>query len=218
MSKPKKAVVFLSGGVDSTTCLAIARSQNYACYALTFDYGQRNRIEIDYAQQTAAAYEVVEHRIFKLDLAQWSGSALTDATLTVPHQRSDDVPMTYVPARNTIFLSLALAYAETIGAHDIFFGANADDETNYPDCRADYIHAFETLANLATREGVEGRKFKLHTPLLTLTKAQIIRAGLALDVDYTKTFSCYDPTAQGAACEQCDACFFRSQGFVAATH
>ena len=217
MSKQKKAIVFLSGGVDSKTCLAIARAQGYVCYALTFDYSQRNRIEIDYAKKIAAAMDVVEHRVFKLDLAQWRGSALTDLELSVPHTRSDEVPITYVPARNTVFLSLALSWAETIGVYDIFFGANADDEVNYPDCRRDYIRAFENLANLATREGVQGRRLKIHTPLLELKKADIIRTGLELGVDYADTFSCYDPTPEGGACEQCDACFFRKQGFAAVT-
>lgn len=215
MSERKKAVVFLSGGVDSTTCLAIAGAEGYACYALTFDYGQRNRIEIDYAKKNAVAMGVVEHRVFTLDLAQWRGSALTDHELNVPHERSDDIPITYVPGRNTVFLSLGLAWAETLGIYDIFFGANRDDQINYPDCRPDYIQAFEALANLATRQGIENDSFKVHTPLLKLTKPEIIQAGLALGVDYTGTFSCYDPTPDGKACGQCDACFLRKQGFAA---
>lgn len=207
----KKAVVFLSGGVDSTTCLAIAQSQGYACYALTFDYGQRNHHEIVCATAIAKEMEVAEHRIFKVDLQQWKGSALTDATLDVPHERSDVIPITYVPARNTIFLSLALAWAETLGAHDIFFGANADDQLNYPDCRPEYIDAFVKMANLATRE----RQYQIHTPLLDWDKADIIRKGLSLDVHYSLTLSCYDPDSNGIACGQCDACHFRQQGFDA---
>ena len=207
----------MSGGVDSTTCLAIARSQGYACYALTFDYGQRHRIEIDYARRLAADFSVVEHRVFNLDLTGWQGSALTNPAIAIPHERSNDVPITYVPARNTIFLSLALAWAETLGAYDIFFGANADDEKNYPDCRADFITAFETLANIATRDGVEGRAFTVHAPLLHLRKVDIIKKGLALGVNYDHTFSCYDPTSTGHACGHCDACVLRNAGFRDAT-
>jgi len=209
----KKAIVFLSGGVDSATCLAIAKAQGYACYALTFDYGQRNHVEIEYAKKCAQQMGVAEHRIFQLNINQWKGSALTDHTLAVPHERSDDIPITYVPARNTIFLSLALSWAEVLGIADVFLGANAIDECNYPDCRPEYIRAFEQMANLATRQGVTGTQFTIHTPLLYLDKTEIIRAGLALGVDYSNTLSCYDPDSTGEACGRCDACYFRAEGF-----
>jgi 7-cyano-7-deazaguanine synthase len=210
-----KAIVFLSGGIDSTTCLAIAKSQGYACYALTFDYGQRHHIEIEYARKIAQQLQVIEHRIFKIDIDQWKGSALTDSSLSVPQERSDAVPTTYVPARNTIFLSLALAWAEVLGVQDIFFGANVEDKLNYPDCRPDYINAFEKMANLATRAGIEGQHLQIHAPLLALNKGQIIQKGMDLGIDYTQTFSCYDPTPEGKHCGQCDACYLRKKGFDA---
>lgn len=206
---PKKAIVFLSGGLDSTTCLAIAKAEGYACYALTFDYGQRNRVEIERAEEIAKTLDVIEHRIFKIDLQQWKGSALTDHALNVPHERSDTVPITYVPARNTIFLSLALAWAETLEVSDIFFGANHDDFVNYPDCRPAYLEAFTQMANLATRQG----EFHIHTPLLDCSKADIIRQGLELGVDLDRTLSCYDPDIKGNPCGHCDACYFRARGF-----
>lgn len=212
----KKAVVFLSGGADSATCLAVAKASGYTCYALTFDYGQRHSIEIDYARRFAAQQGVAEHRIFKIDLAQWGGSALTDGDMDVPEVRSHNIPSTYVPARNTIFLSLALGWAETLGAAHIFFGANLDDKQNYPDCRPDYINAFEATANLATRAGVEGQRLTIHAPFIDMTKADIFREGVALGIDYNDTFSCYNPSPEGQRCGRCDACYFRHQGLKAA--
>ena len=210
----KKAVICLSGGLDSTTCLAIAKSQDFECYALSFDYGQRNRFELSAAKGVAEYFQVCEHRIFNLDLSQWGGSALTDHSLDIPHEPSNDIPVTYVPARNTIFLSIALGYAETLQAQAIFIGANAVDYSNYPDCRPDYISAFEAMANLATREGREGRHLTFQTPLIDLSKADIIKRGLELGVDYSKTLTCYDPSEAGLACGQCDACRFRAKGFA----
>ena len=210
----KKAVICLSGGLDSTTCLAIAKSQDFECYALSFDYGQRNRFELSAAKGVAEYFQVCEHRIFNLDLSQWGGSALTDHSLDIPHEPSNDIPVTYVPARNTIFLSIALGYAETLQAQAIFIGANAVDYSNYPDCRPDYISAFEAMANLATREGREGRHLTFQTPLIDLSTADIIKRGLELGVDYSKTLTCYDPSEAGLACGQCDACRFRAKGFA----
>jgi 7-cyano-7-deazaguanine synthase len=208
----KKAIVFLSGGADSATCLAIAKSQGFTCYAITFEYGQRHLVEIEYAKRFVQKYQVELHNVFQIDINQWKGSALTDHELDVPHQRSTDIPITYVPARNTIFLSFALGWAEVLGVNDIFFGANCDDKINYPDCRPEYITAFETVANLATRAGVEGQVLKIHTPLIEMNKAEIFRTGLDLGIDYDDTFSCYDPTPEQLSCGQCDACFFRKQG------
>ncbi len=210
----KKAIVFLSGGVDSTTCLAIAQSQGYACYALTFDYGQRHHIEIEYAKKIAQSMGVVEHRVFKLDINQWHGSALTDSHLQIPHHHGDEIPITYVPARNTIFLSLALGWAEVLGSYDIFFGPNKNDFIHYPDCRPEYIQAFEHMARFATLSGVEGHNMTIHTPLMALDKSQIIQTGLALGVDYVQTFSCYDPTPQGKPCGLCLACSVRHAAFA----
>lgn len=214
----KPAVVLVSGGLDSATCLAVARQQGYACHALTFDYGQRHRREIECAAAVARALEAVEHRIFRLDLRQFGGSALT-TEMAVPRDRGDpaasgEIPVTYVPARNTIFLSLALAWAEVLGAVDIFIGVNAVDYSGYPDCRPEYIRAFERLARLATRAGVEGAAITIRTPLLDLPKAEIIRLGLSLGVDYSLTTSCYDPAQDGAACGRCDACIIRQRGFA----
>jgi 7-cyano-7-deazaguanine synthase len=218
MKQPSKAVVLLSGGLDSTTTLAIARSEDFACHTLTFQYGQRHAIEIDAARTIARQLGVVQHSVVPIDLRQFGGSALT-SDVPVPKDRPLDemkagIPITYVPARNTIFLSFALAWAEVLGAYDIYLGVNALDYSGYPDCRPEYIAAFEKLANLATKAGVEGRSFKLHTPLIQLTKAQIIRRGLDLGVDYTVTTSCYDPTPDGAACGHCDACLLRLRGFA----
>jgi 7-cyano-7-deazaguanine synthase len=214
----KKAVVLLSGGLDSATVLAIARSQGYKPYALSFAYGQRHAIELEAASRVAAALGVEDHRIANIDLRVFGGSALT-ADIDVPKGRdaaemSHGIPITYVPARNTIFLSFALAWAEVLGASDIFIGVNALDYSGYPDCRPEFIAAFETLANLATKAGVEGRQaLRIHTPLIALTKAEIIRQGIELGVDYGLTSSCYDPSPTGQPCGQCDSCLLRRKGF-----
>ena len=216
-----KAVVLLSGGVDSATALAIARREGFALYALTFRYGQRHAIEIEAARRVAAAFQVARHEILEFDLRKFGGSALTD-TISVPKDRSPDamghdIPVTYVPARNTIFLSFALAWAEVIDSVDVFVGVNALDYSGYPDCRPEYVAAFESMANLATRAGVEGRqRLRIHTPLISMSKSEIIRAGLALGVDYTLTSSCYDPSRSGEACGRCDACVLRLKGFAEA--
>lgn len=216
-----KAVVLLSGGLDSTTALAVARSQGFACHALSVDYGQRHRVELDRAAAVAKALGAVEHRVVTLDLRQIGGSALTGA-IAVPKDRSADdmsrgVPVTYVPARNTILLGLALGLAEVVGAFDIFIGANVLDYSGYPDCRPEFLGAFETLANLATKAGTEGAgTFRVHSPLLKLTKAEIIREGMKLGVDYGLTLSCYDPDAAGRACGRCDSCQLRKKGFAEA--
>ena len=217
MSEPK-AVCLLSGGMDSATCVAIARSDGFACHALTFDYGQRHAHELTAARTVAAKLDAVEHRVVVIDLRAFGGSALTDE-IAVPKDRATssdegDIPVTYVPARNTIFLSYALAWAEVLGAWDVFIGVNAVDYSGYPDCRAEYIEAYERMANLATRAAVEGgRPLSLHTPLISLTKAEIVRRGVALGVDYAWTHSCYDPSAEGLACGRCDACRIRRAGF-----
>lgn len=211
----KKAVILLSGGLDSATCLAMAQAQGFDCYALSFSYGQRHSAELVAAARVAAFFKVSQHRVINLDLAQFGGSVLTDASLDVPdYQASTAIPMTYVPARNTIFLSIALGYAEVLDASAIFIGANAVDYSNYPDCRPEFIQAFQQLANVGTRAGVEGRPFMIHAPLLALTKADIIKAGLALGVDYSLTVSCYQADDKGAACGRCDSCAFRRQGFI----
>jgi 7-cyano-7-deazaguanine synthase len=220
-STPHSAVVLLSGGIDSTTTMAIAKTEGYQTYALTIRYGQRHAAEIAAADRVARILGAKEHVVLDLDLRLFGGSALT-ADLPVPKDRTaaemaQGIPSTYVPARNTIFLSLALAWAEVLGAHDIFLGVNALDYSGYPDCRPDYIAAFERLAVLATKAGVQGgARFEIHTPLITLTKAQIIRRGLELGVDYTLTTSCYDPSPDGAACGTCDACLLRLKGFAEA--
>ena len=211
-----RAVVLLSGGLDSATTLAIARSQGRECHCLTMDYGQRHRVEVAAASRVATALGAAGHRIFTLDLAQFGGSALTDPGIPVPQAPAPGIPVTYVPARNTVFLSLALAWAEVLGAQEIWFGANAVDYSGYPDCRPEYMHAFETLANLATKAGVEGRGIVLSTPIISLSKADIIRRGSALGVDYGMTVSCYQPRADAAACGLCDACRLRRAGFEAA--
>lgn len=220
MKKP--AVVLLSGGLDSTTVLAIAKSQGYEPYALSFRYGQRHAVELESAGRVAAAQGVVRHVIADIDLRVFGGSSLTSDIAVPKHdaadELSDEIPSTYVPARNTIFLSFALAYAETVGAQDIFIGVNALDYSGYPDCRPEYIAAFQNMANLATKAGVEGQQLTIHTPLITLTKAQIIATGLALGVDYGLTSSCYDPDECGNPCGHCDSCLLRLKGFAEAGH
>jgi 7-cyano-7-deazaguanine synthase len=211
-----KAVVLLSGGLDSATTLAIAREQGFACYCLSIDYGQRHRAELDAAARVADMQAAAEHRVLTLDLAAFGGSALTDRRIAVPEAPTTGIPVTYVPARNTIMLSLALAWAEVLGARDIFFGANAVDYSGYPDCRPEYMRAYETMANLATKAAVEGRKLVLHTPIIALSKAEIIRRGSALGVDYALTVSCYQANPQGLACGRCDSCRLRRNGFEAA--
>lgn len=213
----KRAVVLLSGGLDSTTTLAIAMTEGFEAYALSFDYAQRHQIETEAAQHVAKSLGVKAHRIAKIDLRVFGGSALTD-DFAVPKRRPQNeiahgIPVTYVPARNTIFLAYALAWAEVIPANDIFIGVNAIDYSGYPDCRPEFIEAFENLADVATRAGVEGRRFKIHTPLIKLCKAEIIRKGVELGVDYSLTHSCYDPTPNGLACGQCDSCLLRLKGF-----
>lgn len=215
------AVVLLSGGLDSTTCLATAREQGYATYALSFDYGQRHSAELEAARRVAAAFDVERHVEAKIDLRVFGGSALTDDIEVPKHDEATDIgseiPSTYVPARNTIFLSFALAYAETVGASDIFIGVNALDYSGYPDCRPEYIHAYESMANLATKAGVEGTQhLRIHTPLISMTKAQIVTEGLRLGVDYGMTSSCYDPNAAGQPCGHCDSCLLRLKGFAEA--
>lgn len=216
-----KAVVLLSGGLDSTTALAVARAQGFECFALSVDYGQRHRVELERAAHVAKALGAAEHRTVTIDLRQIGGSALT-ANIDVPKDRSADdmghgVPVTYVPARNTILLGLALGYAEVAGAFDIFIGANVLDYSGYPDCRPEYLTAFEGVANLATKAGTEGAgRFRVHSPLLKMTKAEIIREGVKLGVDYALTLSCYDPDASGRACGRCDSCQLRKKGFAEA--
>jgi 7-cyano-7-deazaguanine synthase len=216
-----KAVVLLSGGLDSTTTLAIAKAEGFTPYALSFRYGQRHGVELESAKRVAEALGVAEHVIADIDLRRFGGSALT-ADIAVPKSRSleamgEGIPVTYVPARNTVFLSFALAWAEVLGSSDIFIGVNALDYSGYPDCRPEYIAAYERMANLATAAGVEGRqRLKIHTPLIQLTKAQIIQRGTALGVDYALTSSCYDPGADGRPCGQCDSCLLRAKGFAEA--
>ena len=214
----KPAVVLLSGGLDSATTLAIARSEEYACYALSFAYGQRHQAELAAADAVGAALQVVEHRVMPIDLSAFGGSALTDTAIPVPELPTQGIPVTYVPARNTVFLALALAWAEVIDARDIFIGVNAVDYSGYPDCRPAFISAFEALANLATKVGVEAAEdatapIRVHAPLIDLGKADIIRRGLELGVDYAVTISCYQPDSSGAACGRCDSCRLRRQGF-----
>jgi 7-cyano-7-deazaguanine synthase len=217
MNQPRPAVVLLSGGIDSTTTLAIAIAEGYETYALSFDYGQRHQIETEAARRVADSLGVKEHRIAKLDLGIFGGSALT-TSIDVPKQRSeqeiaDEIPVTYVPARNTIFLAYALAWAEVIQADDIFIGVNAIDYSGYPDCRPKFIEAFENLANVGTKAGVEGRRFQIHTPLIKRSKADIIRKAVDLGVDLSLTHSCYDPAPEGLACGECDSCLLRLKGF-----
>ncbi|MDH5516738.1 MAG: 7-cyano-7-deazaguanine synthase QueC [Gammaproteobacteria bacterium] len=209
--KPK-AVILLSGGLDSVTVLAMAKQQ-YDCYALSFSYGQRHDVELQAAKNIASLYNVSEHRVLNIDLGQLGGSALTDMNIEVPESSEQGIPVTYVPARNTIFLSYALAWAEVLEARDIFIGVNAVDYSGYPDCRPEYINAFGQMANLATKSAVEGNKITLHTPLISLSKGDIIKLGTANGVDYSKTVSCYSADAQGRACGRCDSCRLRKKGF-----
>lgn len=211
-----KAVVLLSGGLDSATVLAIAREAGYECHALSFRYGQRHALELDAAATVARAQGAASHRVIPIDLAAYGGSALTDRAIDVPESPTTGIPVTYVPARNTVFLALALGLAEVLEARDIFIGVNAVDYSGYPDCRPEFIRAFETLASLATRAGVEGETFTIHAPLIELSKADIIRRGTALGVDYGSTLSCYQPDDGGAACGRCDSCRLRREGFAAA--
>jgi 7-cyano-7-deazaguanine synthase len=212
----KKAVVLVSGGLDSATTLALAQEQGYACYALSFDYGQRHRCELDAARKVAEAAGVIEHKIITLNLDNIGGSALTDTAIPVPQQATEGIPVTYVPARNTVFLALALGWAEVLEAEAIFIGVNAVDYSGYPDCRPEFIEAFANMAQLATKAGVEGRPIRIETPLIHLSKAEIIQQGSRLDVDYANTISCYDPDTEGRACGRCDSCRLRAAGFEAA--
>ncbi len=212
----KRAVVLLSGGLDSATVLAMARAQGFECYALNVDYGQRHHAELAAARRVAQALGAKEHRVINIDLTAFGGSALTDASIAVPEQASSGIPLTYVPARNTIMLSLALAWAEVLQAQDIFFGVNAVDYSGYPDCRPEYVASFEKMANLATKAAVEGKPLTLHAPLQHLSKAEIIREGVRLGVDYGMTVSCYQADEQGRACGRCDSCRLRREGFQAA--
>jgi 7-cyano-7-deazaguanine synthase len=211
-----KAVILLSGGLDSATCLAIAKAEGFECYALSFEYGQRHGIELDRAKQVAASIGVKEHKVVRIDLRLFGGSALT-ADIEVPKnrdvERAEDIPITYVPARNTIFLSFALAYAEVLCSSDIFIGVNAVDYSGYPDCRPEYIEAYTQMANLATKAAVEGRPLRIHTPLISLTKTEIIGKGLGLGVDYGLTSSCYSPSPNGEPCLECDSCKIRTKAF-----
>jgi len=215
-SKNPPAIILLSGGLDSATVLAMAQNQGYTCHTLAFDYGQRHRTELDACAQIASSMHAASHRIFNLDIGSFGGSALT-SDIQVPKDRDEsamtDIPITYVPARNLVFLSIALAYAETLGALDLFIGVNAIDYSGYPDCRPEFIASFIQTANLATKLGVDGHTIKVHNPLLEMTKAQIIQAGTELGVDYSMTHSCYDPSPPGGACGRCDSCILRKTGF-----
>jgi len=215
MSK-KRAVILVSGGLDSTTVLAIARGEGYECYTLSFDYGQRHRVELLAAERTAAALGTAEHKVVKLDLRTIGGSALTDDAIDVPEVETEGIPITYVPARNTVFLSIALGWAEVLGADDIFLGVNAVDYSGYPDCRPAFISAFETMANLATQAGVEGHKLNIHAPLMEMGKDEIVQLGTKLGVNYSETISCYQANFEGEACGKCDSCRLRRDGFEAA--
>lgn len=209
----KRAVILLSGGLDSATVLAIAKSQGYDCYTISFDYGQRHRAELEASARLSMSLGATEHKVINIDLTAIGGSALTDSSIDVPSQHEEGIPITYVPARNTVFMSIALGWAEVLNAQAIFVGVNAVDYSGYPDCRPDYIAAFEKMANLATKTGVEGLKLTIETPLIDLTKQAIIEKGVALGVDYGQTVSCYQADNQGRACGQCDSCRFRKQGF-----
>ncbi len=208
-----KAVILVSGGLDSTTVLAMAQQQGYQCYTLSFDYGQRHRAELKAAEATSKAMGAIEHKVVSLDLRTIGGSALTDNNIDVPEDEPEGIPVTYVPARNTVFLAIALGWAEVLEAQHIFVGVNAVDYSGYPDCRPEFIESFETMANLATKAGVEGQKLKIETPLMTMSKAEIVNAGTKLGVDYSLTVSCYQADDEGRACGKCDSCRLRRQGF-----
>jgi 7-cyano-7-deazaguanine synthase len=212
----KKAVILLSGGLDSATVVAMARAEGYACYTMSFDYGQRHRAELQAAERVARDLGVIEHKVIGLNLDGIGGSALTDSSIDVPEAPTEGIPVTYVPARNTVFLSLALGWAEVLGARDIFIGVNAVDYSGYPDCRPEFVESFERMANLATKAGVEGQGFSIRAPLQNLSKADIVKAGTALGVDYALTVSCYQADEQGRACAKCDSCRLRAEGFAAA--
>ncbi|CAD5107352.1 7-cyano-7-deazaguanine synthase QueC [Zestomonas carbonaria] len=212
----KKAVILLSGGLDSATVLALAKAEGYACYTMSFDYGQRHRSELRAAERVARQLGAVEHKVIGLDLDGMGGSALTDASIDVPESPTEGIPVTYVPARNTVFLALALGWAEVLGARDIFIGVNAVDYSGYPDCRPEFVAAFERMANLATKAGVEGDGFRIQAPLQDMSKAEIVQVGLRNGVDYALTVSCYQADEDGRACGKCDSCRLRAAGFVAA--
>lgn len=214
--EPKKAVILLSGGLDSATVVAMAKAQGYACYTMSFDYGQRHRAELIAAARVARDLGAIAHKVIGLDLDGMGGSALTDTSIDVPESPGEGIPVTYVPARNTVFLSLALGWAEVLGARDIFIGVNAVDYSGYPDCRPEFVEAFERLANLATKAGVEGQGFTIQAPLQNMSKAQIVKAGVALGVDYSLTVSCYQANDNGQACGKCDSCRLRAEGFLGA--
>lgn len=216
MSDARRAVVLVSGGLDSATVLAIAREAGFECHALSFSYGQRHAVELEAAARVVQRLGAASHRVMHIDLGAFGGSALTDRSIDVPETASDGIPVTYVPARNTVFLSFALGLAEVLGAGAIFIGVNAVDYSGYPDCRREFISAFERMAQLATKAGVEGARLEIHTPLIDLSKAEIIRRGSALGVDYAATVSCYQPREDGAACGRCDSCRLRREGFAAA--
>lgn len=213
IDEQKKAVVLVSGGLDSATALAMAKAEGYACYTLAFDYGQRTQSELVASEQLSKAMGAIEHKVIKLDLSSIGGSALTDKTIDVPENGGEGIPITYVPARNTVFLSIGLGWAEVLGAFDIFIGVNAVDYSGYPDCRPEYIDAYEKLANLATRAAVEGQHLRIRTPLMKLSKSEIITKGLALGIDYSLTVSCYQANDEGEACGHCDSCQLRAEGF-----
>ena len=214
--REKRAVILLSGGLDSATVVAMARAEGYSCYTMSFDYGQRHRAELDAAARVARDLGVIDHKVIGLNLDGIGGSALTDSSIDVPEAPSEGIPVTYVPARNTVFLSLALGWAEVLEAQDIFIGVNAVDYSGYPDCRPEFVEAFEVMANLATKAGVEGKPFSIKAPLHNLSKAQIVQAGIQLGVDYSLTVSCYQADDQGRACGKCDSCRLRADGFAAA--
>ena len=212
----KRAVILLSGGLDSATVVALAKAEGYACYSMSFDYGQRHRAELEAAVRVAEQLGVVEHKVIGLNLNGIGGSALTDSSIAVPESPTEGIPVTYVPARNTVFLSLALGWAEVLGAQDIFIGVNAVDYSGYPDCRPEFVEAFERMANLATKAGVEGQGFRIRAPLQMMSKAEIVQAGMAHGVDYALTVSCYQADEQGRACGKCDSCRLRAVGFAQA--